>query len=381
MDEDEIREFNRNMKAMKRQKSQDGLKSILSAFGKVIPKGVHNPNRDIRNLHLYVPGKKHTGKTILYSILVTLFLLSQFMPFLTPKVYATVANPDSILIDTVRVFQNVQVTGDVMAVIEYEVNYAVSPTLSPTQTFLVSFNDGVDAAFTRPLDYYGHFFSVIYLASYPAGFVWGSNSTIQVAGNPTYFTSLVEGTNQRTLVISSGNWITGTHTDSPGYLQTWLLSLANAISPATLLTTLNLLTPLGSQMYLVEIPTLVSICPALFTNAATYPSANLTAGNPLEQTSLLTNSGARLSGALNDLGTFLHIPGLLVGGFGLALMYFVLAGRILIATGSVPGAIVLGIPFIFAGNLIGILPLSYTFIATFMVAMGFGVVVILGRMG
>ena len=58
----EISEFNESVKYLKRQKASEGIKSVLNIAGKMLPKGLHDPNKKAKNIHLYVPGKKGTTK-------------------------------------------------------------------------------------------------------------------------------------------------------------------------------------------------------------------------------------------------------------------------------------------------------------------------------
>ncbi len=63
MDEKLIKEYIRTVKSERRRKSTEKLGSVLRAAGKLLPKGVRNPDSMITNLHLYKPGVR--GKTIL----------------------------------------------------------------------------------------------------------------------------------------------------------------------------------------------------------------------------------------------------------------------------------------------------------------------------
>ena len=58
-------------------------------------------------------------------------------------------------------------------------------------------------------------------------------------------------------------------------------------------------------------------------------------------------------------------------------VFFILAGAIFVATGSTSIALLAGLPFIFAANLIGLMPLVVTFVAAFLIILTFGVTFIL----
>ena len=130
------------------------------------------------------------------------------------------------------------------------------------------------------------------------------------------------------------------------------------------------------------IPGLQTACPDIFQISASYPDEPAAAGNATFQATLTGQMGDRLSGVLENFGSWIfgkESMGIFVGGIGLAILFFILAGRIFVATGSVPGAIAISIPFLFVGNLIGVLPLVITFIAAFLCVLTFGVLFILGR--
>ena len=57
MDSNELRQLHQDVEFLKRQKRGDAMKSVLSAFGKFIPKGIRNPDSTVKNIHLYTAGK------------------------------------------------------------------------------------------------------------------------------------------------------------------------------------------------------------------------------------------------------------------------------------------------------------------------------------
>jgi len=297
--------------------------------------------------------------------------------------YAAIGDPDSITIESVRVFQNLwddSGDGDQLYVVEYKVMYPPPhPTEDPNDTFFVGIWDGAVLKYSRPLNYYGHNIISIYLTE-ARGLTWSDPYTIRVSGNPAYFSSLVEDINMDSLVLAGGNWVSGTQTDSRGYLQSWCVTLAQTLETSwgtALLTSSSKLNILGSATFKEAIPELNGICPTLFQ----YLEYSTEAPTQAYQVELETRLGARLQSVLTNLGTFFHVPGAMIGGVGFGIIFFILTGSIFAATGSVPGAIAVSIPFIIAGNIIGLIPLVITFVFGLIVVVLFGVTFILGRMG
>lgn len=94
---------------------------------------------------------------------------------------------------------------------------------------------------------------------------------------------------------------------------------------------------------------------------------------------LQRNMGDRFRNALDGFGEWLGIPGSMVGAAGAAIIYFILAGRVFVATGSTQAAIALTIPFLLIGGLLGMIPLSVIFAIGFLIIILFGITFILAR--
>ena len=320
--------------------------------------------------------------TILTSLVVG--LLTSFLLVVVTPVYA-IDNPGSgnITIESVRLFQNLWETDDKLAVIEYRLMYDPIPDEDSEDTYLVATANMSEIFFSRPVDYYAHNFTSVYMEA-SDNFTWGDAYSVKLMGNPSYFDPITEGLNMKTQELSGGHWVSGDEDTSRAYLGVWSVSIAETLEASwgiTLLTSGGRLNSVGALKFKEAIPGLDSIVPDIFAVSQSYPtSENLTTVSTYEDL-LKTRTGERLEGALDNLGTFLHVPGALIGGVGLFVLFFILAGRIFTATGSVSTSIVCAIPFILAGNMVGVLSLSITFVAGLMVIVLFGVVFILGRMG
>ena len=321
---------------------------------------------------------------LLLLVLPLLLVLATATPVLA------IANPDSIAINSVRAYEGLWEAGDMLFVVEYEVMYDPDPEEDPQDTFLAGIWDGAVKGPDRPLDYYQHNFTSIYLTAAEAtsfGYEINDELKVRVTGNPSYFPTLVEGTNMSTVTMTAGHWLGGgTLQETRDYLANWCIVLAGVLEDSwdiPLLSSADKLNSAGRLKFLEAIPGLDGICPDIFLVSASYPGYEEPDYDPAYEEDLKGRVGAKLLSILDNLGKWVtgkENLGSLVGGVGLAVLFFILAGRIFIATGSVPTAIVVSLPFLFAGNLIGILPLSITFIAAFLVSVMFAITFILGRL-
>ena len=141
---------------------------------------------------------------------------------LASPVLAAPANPDSIILHTVKVFQNIWETGDMLFVASDE------PSESAEDTFGLAIYDtnGTTLIKSRPLNYYQYnVHSVYFNAAQAADLTWGSEYNVRVLGNPTFF-PMTEDITMDTTALSSYSWLTGTATESQNLLRLHCLDLA-----------------------------------------------------------------------------------------------------------------------------------------------------------
>ena len=322
------------------------------------------------------------------SKFLTGILLAILVLLLAVPVAAQVADPDSISLNSVRIYQNLVETGDWLIVIEHEVMYASEPVEEPDDLFLVALVVGGHVQASRGVVDYQHHVGSIYLTAERVAdlsLTWGGAYVVRVMGNPVFFTP-TEGVNMASMALSGGHWVTGSQTQSRQYLGDRVIVLAKILQTSwgiELVTSNDLLNSVGRSQFLRAIPGLDGICPQIFQVAVGYPDVPGGPGSPDYADELIARRSARLTASLNDLGLWVTGRpnlGTFIGGLGLMILFFILAGRIFVATGSVPGAIAVSLPFIIGGNLLGLLPLAYTFAAAFLAALAFAVVFIIGRL-
>ncbi len=319
-------------------------------------------------------------KRLVVVLLLAFLLGSLALSFAVPV--SAVNNPDSISVESVRVFQNLWEANDQLYVIEYKDMYDTTPVEKASDTFLAAIYDGVTLKRSRPLVYYDHNIISIYCTATEA-LVWGESYQVKIMGNPSYFV-LSEDVNCDTFTLSPVHWIEGSGSTEVGYLETWITDLADTLEISwgggiDLLTTNDKLTEEGAVTFETAIPGLVQICPDIYeVRVSVYTNPDGTFTKTLS-TELAGNVGDRLQNALDKLGDWIGVPAEVAGGVAFGILFFILAGRIFVATHNPAAAIVLAMPFIIIGNLIGLIPLAATFIAVFLVIILFGIVFILAR--
>lgn len=326
---------------------------------------------------------KLIGKILLLSVVLSIFIPTALV--------LAIDNPNLIAIKSVRAFVGTFEAGDMLFIVEHNVKYEIDPLDDPEDTFLVGiWNESGSKGPEVRLDYYQYNISSIYLTAAQVisfGYEINDELRVRILGDPAYFSSIQEGINMRTFTLTPAHWIQGVSlSETRELLGNWCITLAEVLEEEwdiILLTNLYYLNATGRTKFEEVIPGLQTICPEIYQTSTSFPEKAPEAGEPQFEETLSGRMGERLSNVLDNFGSWLFGKegmGTLVGGVGLAILYFILAGRIFIATGSVPGSIAVSIPFLFAGNLIGVLPLTITFIAAFLVVVAFGITFVLGRL-
>jgi len=127
-------------------------------------------------------------------LLVLLFMLATAF---FPRAALAISDPDSISIERVKVFKGVWEANDWLFICEYDVEYGVTPSEDPEDTYLAAVYDenGVSVG-ANPLNYYDHNVISVYFTSSQAAsksMDWDQigSYNFRITGNPSYFPTIV----------------------------------------------------------------------------------------------------------------------------------------------------------------------------------------------
>ena len=332
---------------------------------------------------------KRITKSLLLILTTFVMSLAGILTILAP-VSAAIANPDSITLHAVKIFQNIFEDDDILFVTSYDVEYgydsdtAPEKTLEPSEpassTFEIAIFDGTTLIQRRSLNYYQYNIQSVYFdATGAADLTWGSEYKVRVQGTPTYF-ALVEDVTMDTVVLSSSYWISGTATESRTLLQQHCLDLAATLEDnwnILLIATIpngQVLNSVGRIPFLEAIPTLDSTIPDLFQTATSTISTTAqerTAAYETE-TSIANKLGAPIKAAFDGIGVYLNISGEKVAFLWIALFVLVVASIVFLNSSNTTAAMILTIPIILIGAWTGAIPLAVLFTGTAIVVVFMG---------
>lgn len=311
--------------------------------------------------------------TVAFRMLIMALVASVCL--ITPaKPVLAIANPNSITLHTVKVFQNVFEASDILFVASYDVYYASEPTEEAEDAF--SFNiltSGGSLLGTRPLEYYQYnLTSIYYDATAATALTWGTEYTARVTGNPALFSTLTEGTNMASIILSDAtNWIEGTESETEDLLYAHCIDIAEALEDDWSTTLIvqsaagKVLNTTGRTTFLDAIPALDVAVPALFQLAVgTFEIERDTGTGAYDTTlSMSSKAGSAIASAFNGVGSYFGTTGQTMGGLFITLIAMIVAGFVFFYTGNTIAAMVLAVPMVVMGNWMGLVPLVITFIA------------------
>lgn len=305
---------------------------------------------------------------------LSLIIACIFMLLFGPVAKAAPANPDDISNNSGKVFEDVFESGDMLFILESEIDYASEPDEDPEDAFqtLVKNNAETTLFGSRGARRYQWAFNSVYFSASEVtsnSMVSESEYKLIISGNPAMFPSIVEGTNKATLTLSSSDW--STDLDE---LEEYIINVASRIETAeslTLLTTNldgdDILNATGTAIVLNAIPGINSIIPRIFqvtTSEGSFPETTGTAA--LEQsTTLTTKLGTNVASAFSGIGDFLGIDQELSAGLWILLFALTVASIAFISSGNSGVGIILAIPIIFIGAYLGALPMAMIYTVSF----------------
>lgn len=208
-------------------------------------------------------------------LICTLLLILSILPL---KAHAQ-ANPDQLQIVSKQVFRSLAVTGDMLFIIEYNIEYTTPPSQSADQLFIIRLRDGTDdLASIRPYPFrdegYGKGVVSFYFTPDTAP-TWLAALSIRIQGDPIKFVSpptvdfsvdasdykdAATATQRKQLIT---NYVLQTVVDlSAG----WGIQLVQQASNN------YVLNADGQLYYNIVIPGLIGLAPTLFSTSTITPS-------------------------------------------------------------------------------------------------------------
>lgn len=268
-----------------------------------------------------------------------------------------VANPDTIGIADVYVFEDVLESGDTLVYARYDVSYASEPSEGAEDTFLMAIYaaDGTTLMCPpRPLNYYQHNIISIYLSADDNTLTWEAAYKVRIMGSPAVFGTLTEDVNMDTRTLSGGDY--RTTTDLGGIIVTQA-GILEADWITTLLTAGEKLNSTGAFYFSKAIPGLSSMDSTIFevsTQSLTYTRNESISREGLNRT--LENLPVSLNTAIGGLDSMLGITNHNWGGFGWALFIGLVLGGVVFAATRRPDIAVFGgvVPSMGLGAYLGI---------------------------
>jgi hypothetical protein len=293
-----------------------------------------------------------------------------------------IADPDSLTISSLKVFQNIYKTGDMLFVCLYDIAYASEPTEDCDDAFVFNLYNtaGTTLIAQRNVEYYQYNITSLYFdATAAAALTWESAYVLKIVGNPALFSPLVEGTNLATYTLSISDYITGAMADSREFLKIHCIDLAQDLEDNwgvgyDLLTTTadgERLTSLGRAVFLDAIAGLDSAIVDLFQlSSGTMDITWDTHDADLQSTlSMATKAGTTVANAFNGIGDYIGMSGQTVASLFIVLLALITMGIVFFYSGNTVAAMALSVPLVLMGNWMGLVPLVITFIAAMLVAL------------
>jgi len=283
----------------------------------------------------------------------------------------------------VKVFSNFLESGDQLFVFPYKVLIGEDYiTDNPQDYFHMQLLVGSTVEAQGKLPAWGYKPGSIYLDADEA-LPWATNQTkIKLTGTTG---SVFDGDTTEYILIGE-DWVG----DDPTQLEDWVITLAKALEKFYDVTLVVAGEPRGmyligsvqdmifgrraqlnedgTSIFVVGIPGLVSTLPELFEGIIVIPEEGLTPPVPTYQDTLTGNLGQRATAAFVDIGNLLGVSGLFLSGvfwFWIVIIGIAVLG---VGTGHMGIGLITALPLVFAGAFMGIIPLVWILLPTFLFA-------------
>lgn len=310
-------------------------------------------------------------RVYLFVAIAIIFLLVIATPIL-----AAVANPNSITAWQPKVFENIWEDGDMLFVLEYDVDYTSEPDEDASVTYVTQLVDtnGVTLLLSRQLVYYQHNVISIYADAdfvSSANLTWGSAYKIVLTGNPAIFDTITEGTNKVTKTLSASDYNADGAITSLNLLRSHCINVAEALESDWAVTLISVTTDgtqvlnsTGSVVFLDAIPGLHSAISSLFILSSSIPAVDtqIATANYSISSRIDTRLGTSLSNAFSGIGDFLGIGDNSAAGFWALITTLTIASIIFLNTGNSTAALILAVPVIVMMTYLGAIPEALTYV-------------------
>jgi hypothetical protein len=306
------------------------------------------------------------------SILIaTVWLLSLASPVL-----AAPADPDSITTWQPKVFENIWETGDMLFVLEYDIEYASEPDEPASDTFLVKLidTDGTTLLLSRSLLYYQHNLISIYATAAQVtalGITWEGAHKIVLTANPALFGTITEGTNKVTRTLAASDYNADGTLTSKELLRDHCIDIAEALESdwgvtliSTTATGTQVLNSAGTTVFLDAIPELDDALVDLFILSSQVITADTTIATAdyAVDSRIDARLGTDLSNSLSGIGTFLGIGDNSSAGLWAIITIITIASIVFLSTGNSTAALILVVPVVVMMTYLGAIPEAITYV-------------------
>jgi len=317
---------------------------------------------------------------------VAFILVFMAISLIFPRPVYAIGDATYVTIVDASVFQNVWENGDQLYMVQYDIDYTVTPSENANTTFVFQLYNAGAIIDQVPLLAYGNYVCVIYRSAADA-FTWGSGYTIRIGGNPSvpFPSGYNAAMNQDEKLLSAGYWQTGTFEGTtPDLLGTEVISMSNDIFNRTggvldWLTDASLLNTAGALVWNTVAPGLEEVIGKYYEVSTTTPTFTRATMPGTLQTNLDAFGSARLRTAMANLGTWIGVPGGTLGAVGLGFIFFIAAGRVYVSSNNVAVSIAVASPLLILGSFIGLISVGIMWTMVIVILAVFGVTFIMGR--
>lgn len=258
-----------------------------------------------------------------------------------------------------KVFSSFVEEDDWLITVHYKNVYPpYSPSETPEEYFDIQLIDGSTVIAQVKMSAWGNKPGAIYInADAVEALEWGSSYDVAITGTDAMFGSPPS----EDYTLQGADWLG----DDPFWLDSWVIEIAGEVQNYYGVALLSyaaegyVLNDLGSAIFREGIPGLGAERPGLFERIGSEVDTEVEEHDDTYSQSLIGNFGTDAITAFNNLGTFLGCGGTFLMGFLWAFLTALVCSLGYLGTKSPIVALVLGLPVLFAGGYLGVIPLVF----------------------